>query len=62
MADKEIVLGEIHIRLEGAADTNKITTFEFPIIRRIGDGENSRVEFETKELVKAMKKALDGLI
>jgi len=63
MADKEIIHVELLIRLEGSYVENKLTTFELPIESRQNvDDTEGVVNFETKELVKAIKRAVDKLV
>lgn len=55
---------ELLIRLDGSATTNRIAAFELPIVSKVGSSEfddEGIVEFETKELVKAIRKALDKM-
>lgn len=63
-AETEEVYVEILIRIEGSAESNRITTFKLPIIGRqaTGDAGVGAVEFESKVLIKRMKAALDRVL
>ena len=63
--EKETVLVELLIRIEGSAVENRLTTFELPILDRLvthDDVDGSyQVQFSTKELIRAIKKAVGRL-
>ena len=64
-AEDEKIYVELLIRMEGSAVTNRVTTFEMPIKGRteaVSADEPQQVQFESRVLVRNIKKALDKLI
>lgn len=60
----EKALVELLITINGSYTQSRIATFELPVVVvESGDDETpGTVQFETKALVKAIKRAVDGLV
>jgi hypothetical protein len=61
MSDKAII--ELFIRVDGSFNENRLCTFELPVTYHPTEEEGvGAIHFESKDLVKSIKKAVDKLL